>query len=166
MRVALLGKPLTVVTAAVMFAVPVRFSDPVAIYATIDRVVLAPDANPTTIQIFGTFSMSDQQMGDHYQPATKGYLYYTLNPSDARAVRAEWSDLKSSAGKKAIVAFGGKYVRGGYGHVRCATEAPANPDAYPFASGMGVSTMAGERNTGWPIAKNLLEKAVPSKCSK
>lgn len=163
MRYENLRKPLTLLAATVMFAVPATLSDPVAIYAVIDKVVFTPETNPTSIQIWGTFAMSDQQFGDNYTSAGTGYLYYSVNPSDARTVRAEWNDLKSLAGKKTIVAFGGKYVRTGLGRVRCPTEAPANPDPYP-ASNLGVTSAPAGRNTGWPIAKQVLDKQPTAKC--
>ena len=154
--------PLTVVAMAAALAVPVPMSDPVGIYAMIDKVVLVPNAtNPTAIQIWGTFAISDQQPGgDHYLPAVKGYLYYTIDPSKERATRAEWADLQGMAGKKAVVGFAAKYQRPTPGRVRCATEAPSEPDAYVLH--FGVVKMPAEQNSGWPIAKGLLAASAPN----
>jgi hypothetical protein len=140
-----------------LLALPAHKSDQVGIYAVIDKVVLAPDAtNPTTIQIWGTFSTSEGIVGDNYRAAVKGYVYYRMNPAGERATRAEWADLQSIAGKKAIVGFGRKYAQTGpIARVRCATEAPSSPDEYPV--NVGVFKMAQPRNTGWPIAEALLK---------
>jgi hypothetical protein len=164
MRYDTLRKPLTFLAAAGILAVPVRFSDPVAIYATIDKVVLTPETNPTTIQIWGTFSMSDRQGGDHYGAAVKGYLYYTIDPAKERVTRAEWSDLQGQAGKKTVVGFAAKWQSGPIGRVRCATEAPSKPDVYTI--GQGVATTAVQPHSGWPIAKDLLNvSATNASCS-
>ena len=153
--------PLTVVAMAAALAVPVPMSDPIGIYAMIDKVVLVPNAtNPTAIQIWGTFAISDQKGGDHYYPAVKGYLYYTIDTSKERATRAEWADLQGMAGKKAVVGFAAKWQRAAPGRVRCATEAPAEPDVY--ALGFGVVKMPAEQNSGWPIAKELLAASAPN----
>ena len=143
-------------------------SDPCAVYAVVDRVELAPnDANPATIQIFGTFAMSEQKPGDNYRPAVKGYLYYKVDPNNERASRAEWADLKSVAGSKSVVGFAAKWVSMSIGRVRCLNEPPTSPDVYPTQNSMGVVKAAQPRNSGWPIAKNLLSAKVPdAPCNK
>lgn len=161
MRRLALRTPLTLVAMAGVFALPLPKSDPVGVYAVVDRVVLAPDAtNPTTVQIFGTFSVTDQKPGDNYQAAVKGYLFYTINPSSEGASRAEWKDLQGLAGTKAIAGFGMKWQRLGVGRVRCATEAPSQPDTWPL--GLGVVKVPAQGNTGWAIAKDLLSASAPA----
>ena len=161
MRSSEFRRPLTIVAMAAALAVPVPMSDPVGIYAVIDKVVLVPNAtNPTAIQIWGTFAVSDQQPGDHYRPAVKGYLYYAIDASKERATRAEWADLSGMAGKKAVVGFAAKWQRPTPGRVRCATEAPSEPDVYVLH--FGVVKMPAEQNSGWPIAKELLAASAPS----
>jgi len=156
-----LRTPLTFVAMAGLLAVPLPKSDPVAVYAVVDRVILAPNAtSPTTIQIWGTFAVTDQKPGDNYQSAVKGYLYYAVNPSNENASRAEWTDLQGLAGSKAIVGFGAKWQRLPIGRVRCGTESVGQPDVYPL--GLGVIKMPEQRNTGWPIAKELLSASAPA----
>jgi hypothetical protein len=146
--------------AALLAAAPP--SDPVGVYAIVDRVVVAPDTiNPATIQIWGTFAVSDQKAGDHYLPAAKGYLYYRLNASNTRASQAEWADLRRVAGTKTVVGFSAKWQRNTPGRSRCATEAVGNADEYPIQSGMGVVRLPDTRHTGGPIAKELLSAKVP-----
>jgi hypothetical protein len=161
-----LRRPLTLAAMAGVLAIPMPMSDPVGVFAVVDKVVLAPDAtNPTTIQVWGTFAVSDQKPGDSYQPAVKGYLYYSINPSNERATRAEWADLAGLAGKKAIVGFGAKWSRTPLGKVRCATETPAQPDVYPL--GLGVMKTPEQRNTGWEVEKQVLSASAPAaSCAK
>lgn len=117
-------------------------SDPVGIYALVDRVVLEPDAaNPKTIQIWGVFALTNGQPGNDYRPAQRGYLYYslesTLNLQTTRSARAEAADLKAIAGTGQPIGFGSRYAAAG--RVRAAGESPANPDPYPL--GVGVVKM-------------------------
>ena len=134
-----LRRPLALFSMAGLLAMPAALSDPVGVYAVVDRVVLEPSAtSPTAVQVWGTFRISKQEPGDDYSPPVKGYLYYAINPANERASRAEWTDLQGVAGKKQIVAFGAKWQqnRRTLGRVRCASEKPASPDVYPL--GIGV----------------------------
>jgi hypothetical protein len=89
----------TLFAAAAFLVIPLPVSDPVGVYTVIDRVVMEPDAtNPTTIQVWGTFAVTTGEhgtRGDTYQPAQRGYLYYSVNSRNARATLAEWSDLRA-----------------------------------------------------------------------
>jgi hypothetical protein len=135
--------PLLVVALAVPSASRLVRSDPVAIYGIVDRVVLASDtANPTTIQLWGAFLLTDQKAGDHYGPARRGYLYFTVAADADRQTRAEWADLRRVAGSRTIVGFGSKYARP-LPRLRCSTEPPSNPDSYSI--GIGVQKVIGSR---------------------
>jgi len=136
---------LTGLAGAIVAATPARVSDPIGIYGIIDKVVLLPDAtNPTTIQLWGVFSLSDNVAGDHYKVGQRGYLYFAMDESRARVVRAEWADLQSLAGKGNPVGFGAKYSRTPP-RLRCPTETPANPD--PYTTNIGVVKKLPEGNT-------------------
>ncbi len=137
--------PLTLLTTfALTAAAPAPLSDPVGVYASIDRVVLEPNAqDPRAIQIWGVFALSTGQPGDSYQPAERGYLYYSVNARNPRATRAEWSDLRSMAGTGRPLGFGGRYEK--LGRVRRPAEAPANPDTYPLGFGLVKMLTAGHR---------------------
>src|SRR5262249_40876126 len=103
-------------------------SDPAALYARVDRVVLDPNADaPQTVQIWGVFALARPDDRNDYLPPARGYLYFTL-PADARAARAEWADLSQVAGSGQIVSFGSRYDRAA--RLRRADERPANPDPY------------------------------------
>lgn len=120
---------LVLVAAAALHA-----SDPVAVYARVDRVVLAPSAEaPQTIQVFGVFSVAEPSNPNDYQPAARGYLYFKL-PTDERLARREWADLKAVAGTKQIVAFGSRFRM--KPRIRGEHDAPDAPDTYSVATGL------------------------------
>ena len=115
--------------AAAVFA-----SDVTGIYTRVDRVVLEPNAEaPQTIQVWGVFALAKPNDVNDYLPPARGYLYFAL-PSNARAGRAEWADLKEVAGTGQIVAFGGRFDL--HARVRRADERPADPDPYPLNVGL------------------------------
>lgn len=125
---------LMLVIAVGVLCVPVRASDFVGIYALVDRVVLEPNAeNPTAVQIWGVFALAEGS-GSRYRPAERGYLYYSINPSNERATRAEWSDLRAVAGKGQAIGLAQRYKP--LGRLRRAGEAPAQPDTYPLGIGL------------------------------
>jgi hypothetical protein len=117
-------------------AATVQASDPVGIYAIVEKVVLEPgEAAPQRVQIWGAFALADQtRRGDHYLPAARGYLYYTLKPGDEAACRAEWSDLEALAGTGQAVGFGSRYLP--KARVRKADEKAENPDTYETEIGL------------------------------
>ena len=126
---------LTVLAAAALHA-----SDRVAVYARIDKVVFAPDAaNPATVQVFGVFSIARAENPNDYQPAARGYLYFTL-AGDERQARREWNDLKEVAGTGQIVAFGARYDL--KPRLRPDKDAPSAPDTYVL--GTGVTKINGQ----------------------
>jgi hypothetical protein len=109
-------------------------SDPVAVYARVDRVVLAPDTvAPKTIQVFGVFSVATSDDRNTYEPPARGYLYFTL-AGEAALARREWADLKAIAGKRQIVALGNRYTT--KLRVRAETDPPADPDPYMTDAGL------------------------------
>jgi hypothetical protein len=92
-------------------------SDPIGIYALIDRVVIEPsDAQPERVQIWGAFSVAMRQFGDQYSPPVRGYLYYQLPAEKATAAKAEWADMQKVAGTGQIIAFGGRHQQFGKIH--------------------------------------------------
>jgi hypothetical protein len=115
--------------------VSLRASDPVGVYALVEKVVLEPNDNePVRAQIWGAFALSDGTSGDGYVAPQVGYLYYSCALTHVRMCRNEWSDLKAVAGRGTGVGFGGRYLDSG--RVRKAAEKPANPDEYPIKMGV------------------------------
>src|SRR5687767_2169901 len=111
----------------------VRASDPVGIYAIVDKVVLEPsDAAPERIQIWGAFSLAEGR-GQTYAKPAGGYLYYKLGNEKQDVVRKEWNDLRELAGKQQVVALGTRWSE--KGKVRKYDEKAAEPDVYPIGIG-------------------------------
>jgi len=109
-------------------------SDPVGIYALVDKVVIEPnEANPERIQVWGAFAIAEGY-GSTYKNAERGYLYYKVNSDKSTACLKEWNDLKSVAGTGQIVAFGSRH--GEKGKLRKKEAKPENPDVYPVAMGL------------------------------
>ena len=126
-------------------------SDPTAVYARVDKVVLEPDTDSaTTIQIWGVFSMAKPNDRNDYLPAARGYLYFKLAGNQA-AARKEWVDLKSVAGSGQIVAFGSRYDS--QARLRKADDRPENPD--PYSTNIGLQKVRGR--TDWPPVRALLD---------
>ena len=124
-------------------------SDPVGIYALVDKVVLEPnDTAPERIQIHGAFAFA-KGYGVTYDTAKRGVLYYKLGAEKKEAALKEWADFKSLAGKKQVVGFGNRY--GEKGTIRKAGDKPANPDTYPIGFGLTKS-----RDKDYPPVKELL----------
>jgi hypothetical protein len=112
-------------------------SDPIAVYARIDRVVVEPSgAAPQRIQVWGVFSIAERSNPNTYLPPARGYLYFTVPAAEREAAlaRAEWNDLQQVAGTPQIVAFGNRYQL----HVRLrkADERPEAPDTYVLNVGI------------------------------
>ncbi|PYK57295.1 MAG: hypothetical protein DME21_17635 [Verrucomicrobia bacterium] len=109
-------------------------SDPVGVYALVDKVVFEPnETNPERVQIRGAFAIAEGY-GYTYKKAERGYLYYKVNPDKPKACRNEWADLKAVAGTGQIVAFGSRY--GDKGTLRKTDAKPETPDVYPVAMGL------------------------------
>jgi hypothetical protein len=109
-------------------------SDPTAVYARIDRVVLEPNADaPQAMQVWGVFAMAKPDDRNDYLPPARGYLYFSLT-GGGQAARAEAADLKQVAGTGQIVSFGSRY--GLKARLRPSDEHPANPDAYSVNIGL------------------------------
>jgi len=113
----------------------IRASDPVGIYALIDRVLFEPaEGLPERVQLMGSFGFAPGMgQGDEYA-LSRGYLYYSLPKVQEEIARTEWNDLKNVAGTGQGVGFGSRYEP--KGTLRSGCEAPQNPDVYPVVMGL------------------------------
>jgi len=131
-------------------AVVLSASDPTAVYARVDRVVLEPAAGAAErIQLWGIFALAKPNDRNDYLPPERGYLYFAAAHNTA-ASRKEWADLQAVAGSGQIVSFGSRYEM----HVRLRpeNEPAATPDAYSL--NFGVTRVRG--NTDYPPVRDLL----------
>ena len=149
----------------------VKASDPVGVYGIVERVVFEPreaestkDAAPKNVQVFGAFTAAVQpetrsyKPEEAYGPVGRGYLYYTCAPAQASACAAEWSDLKSVAGKGEVVGFGTRWGKV-KPRLRPAGEAPSSPDLYE--TNVGVVKMG--KYAEYPSLVAALKAAIGRK---
>jgi hypothetical protein len=146
---------------AVLLALPLiafeteAYSDPTGIYARVDRVVLEPNATaPERIQIWGAIALARKEDRNNYEPAQRGYLYFSCPADKMEVCRKEWADLKAMAGTDQVVGFGGRQQA--RPRLRRADEKAANPDPYPLNFGL---VKVSEMRSGHPPIPEL--KALP-----
>jgi hypothetical protein len=132
-----------------------RASDPVGIYALVEKVVLEPsEGKPERAQVWGVFRLAKPRAGgDEYQKPAHGYLYYSLASGKEDETRREWADLKEVAGTGQVIAFSGRYEK--LGRVRKAAEKVEKPDPYP--AGVEMYKLNGSKG----MAKELRALALP-----
>jgi hypothetical protein len=126
----------TVLTLAVLLiaAALAQASDPVGIYAMIDKVVLEPSDGPAErVQVVGVFCLA-RNGGDEYAAPERGFLYYALVKDKEKECRNEWADFKKVAGTGQCIAFGSRY--GKKGTVRKPGSDLKNADPYPLGFGV------------------------------
>jgi hypothetical protein len=81
-------------------------SDPVGVYAVIERVEFEPNsAQPERVRLYGWFAMSDVTSREYKQPQ-HGWLCYSLPAEQQDLCRREWKDMEDVAGSGKCVAFG------------------------------------------------------------
>jgi hypothetical protein len=128
-----------VLLASVVGATLAYASDPTAVYARVDKVVLEPNADsPRAIQVWGVFALAKPDDRNDYLAPVRGYLYFSL-AGGSQAARAEWADLKQVAGTGQIVSFGSRYQL--KARLRPSAEPAANPD--PYSVNIGLTKVRG-----------------------
>ncbi len=147
---------LAAVALALTLGAAAQASDPIGVYALIDKVVLEPNADsPERIQVWGAFQLAQGRGGNEYERPVRGYLYYTYAPGQQGVCRAEWADLKRVAGTGQCVAYGAR--REPKGGLRMPNEKAQLPDIYPVAQGVF------KLDAGHPHAREL--RALPAPVS-
>lgn len=110
-------------------------SDRTGIYARIDKVILEPSTTaPERIQIWGAFAIASKEDRNSYEPAQRGYLYFSCKPGKEEVCRKEWADLKAIAGTDEVIGFGGRDLT--RPRLRKAQDKVADPDEYPVNVGL------------------------------
>src|SRR2546428_475276 len=93
--------------AASLVGLSASASDPIGIYAVIDKVVVEPaDGPPERVQIWGAFSLARER--NDYTTPVRGCLYFRLSDDKPDVCRKEWKDLLAVADKGEIVGFGSR----------------------------------------------------------
>jgi hypothetical protein len=133
----------------------------------VDRVVLTPAKNPTTIQIWGSIALATEKGGHAYAKPERGYLYYKAPAGKEAVCRREWNDLKKAAGTGQVIGFGGSYNLQALGKVRKAGTKPQPdpevPDVYPLGNGLVKVNVNMQRGPypNWGPIRDLLELPAP-----
>ena len=131
------------------------YSDWIGAFAVIDKVVLEPGSGaPDRIQIWGDFAFAKAGDRNFYDPAQRGYLYYSIRPGKEDVCRKEWADLKAVAGTGQVIGFGGRDQP--RARLRKAEDKPSDPDVYPVS--YGLVRMSDRSSTYAPIVEL---KALP-----
>ncbi len=131
-----------------------RASDPVGVYALVQKVVLEPNADkPERAQVWGVFRVAVKNAGDEYTAPAYGYFHFGLAPGKADDSRREWADMKKVAGTGEVIAFASRY--GAKGTLHRAAEKPDKADPHPIAGGLNKLDADGE------IAKGLRSVPIP-----
>ncbi len=111
-----------------------RASDPVGIYAVVDKVMFEPSDGPAErVVVSGVFCLAVNG-GDKYTEPQRGFLYYTLVKDKDELCRKEWADFKKVAGSGQCIAFGSRYGR--KGTVRKPGSDLKDADVYPLGFGV------------------------------
>jgi hypothetical protein len=152
-----------------LLAPALRASDPIGVYAYVDRVVFEPsDAAPDRIQVWGGFALAKKTPNRlEYHNPERGYMYFKLRPGEEEVSKKEWADLKSVAGKQQIVAFGSRDAEP-QPTIRKADAKPENPDVYPKGFGMTkIDRAGGNTNSRAPLDQlsDMATKPAPAEKS-
>jgi hypothetical protein len=124
-------------------------SDPVGVYAVIERVEFEPNAaQPERVRLYGWFAMADVANREYREPQ-HGWLCYSLPAEEQDLCRREWKDMEDVAGSGRCVAFGVRHRE--LGKVAKKKEA-LSPVPYPLASGL----FAIRANTDYPVIQHLV----------
>jgi hypothetical protein len=125
-------------------------SDPVGIYAVIERAELEPSTGaPERVRLWGAFALA-QGRGDTYAPPVRGVMYFALKKGKEEVCRKEWADLKKLAGQRQVVAFGARYAANGTVRKKAGDPTKA-PDVYPL--GVGLTKVPADGT----LARSLLD---------
>ena len=143
MKTVKLTATLLVGVTLIFTAATLSASDPVGVYAIVQKVVFEPnDKAPERIQIWGVFALADtSRPGGNYSKPERGYLYFSLPKGRESVALKEWADFKAVAGTGQGVAFGTRYSTKVMVHPE--SEKPGSAEAYSpdsyYANGIGVS---------------------------
>ena len=151
-----------VALACLSMAGAAQASDPIGVFAKIDKAVVEPaEGTPERIQLWGSFCLADPANRNSYLPPQKGYLYYKLPAEKSEVALKEWKDLKATAGSGEVIGFASRF--GTQPKVRDAAAKPESPDAYALGFGLVKSD---RRGSSYAPIKALLgdsKKAVEKK---
>lgn len=132
------------------------------IFAILDEVVLEPShLDPDRVRLRGIFVIPQPRSSGLHRPPERGELYFSLNPDNPDASRADWQALHAASGTGDVVAFAeywtptsldqlpGQIPIQKFANVSSNTslvvtvhtaESPVLPEPYPIPNRAGVLT--------------------------
>src|SRR5215813_10727678 len=88
-----------IVPALAVLVTPPPVSDPLGAYCLVDKVVMEPNDCPDRVQIWGACAVANPRNGQ-FQPAAKGYFYFSIVKGKEDTARGEWMDIAKAAGSR------------------------------------------------------------------
>jgi hypothetical protein len=137
-------------------------SDPVGVFAVIDKVVLKPNAEkPTECELHGAFAVAEGRHGEYYRSPRRGVLRFGPGAKPDEAAR-QWRELQQKAGSGEVIAFSSRWEQFGDGAAPVlvvGANDPA-PALATYGSAMGLQKVS--RDGYGPIrALALLPRCEP-----
>lgn len=84
-------------------------SDPVGVFAVLDKVVLKPNAEqPTECELHGAFAVAEGRNGEYYRSPQRGVLRFKPGAKPDEAAR-QWRELQQKAGSGEVIAFSSRW---------------------------------------------------------
>jgi hypothetical protein len=148
---------LVLALATVLTTGTARASERIGGFMLVDKVVLSPTDAPTSIQVWGAFSLVTEHDGAEYGAPQRGYLYFKAPSGKEATCRKEWNDIKKAAGQGQVLGYGSNRDVKGLGTVRKADKKPESPDEYPLA--LGLAKFRSDIN--YAPVRNLLSLPAP-----
>jgi hypothetical protein len=150
---------LLLVTALLGGATSAKASDPIGLFARVDKVTFEPsEEKPERVVIEGSFALADTKKSNRYLEPQQGVLFFKLPSEKPQVAINEWRDLKSVAGTSQLVGFGSRHKS--LPTVR--KEKSTQPEEYPI--GFGVVKVTGHR-AEYPAIRALQKEKAESAVS-
>jgi len=150
-----LSRPLAVLCIPAL-AAPLAASDPIGIYAAVDKVLVEPSEGPAErVQIWGAFALAAKESRNAYAEPQRGYLYCGLEQGKEEECRKQWEDLRRLARSGQAAAMASRHAK--LPRVRRASEKPEKPDAY--VTGWGLHRF--QRRLDYEPVRRVLAVPLP-----
>jgi hypothetical protein len=138
-------------------------SDPVGVFAVIDKVVLKPNAEqPTECELHGAFAVAEGRHGQYYRAPRWGVLRFGPGSKPDEAAR-QWRELQGKAGSGEVLAFSSRYEQfaDGTNPLLVVGAADPAPALATYGSAMGLQKVS--RDGYGPIRElSLLPRCEPA----
>jgi hypothetical protein len=137
-------------------------SDPVGVFAVIDKVVLKPNAEkPTECELHGAFAVAEGRHGDYYRSPRRGVLRFKPGEKPDEAA-AQWRELQKKAGSGEVLAFSSRWEQFADGTAPVLVVGEGDPAPAPATYGAAIGLQKVSRDGYGPIRElSLLPRCEP-----